>query len=94
MPASNPAVVLLPQGSRTGQWRYAKRAHADLSGRFSMKGIIPGTIDFSPSRQSSIASSPILIFSRALKIAASQSMFAKATLNLRLDAIPAEESTP
>jgi protocatechuate 3,4-dioxygenase beta subunit len=42
MPAPDMRVVLLPVSSRRGQSRFFRRAITDASGRFTMKGIIPG----------------------------------------------------
>ena len=42
MPAPDTRVVLLPTGNRRGQPRFFKRAITDQSGRFTMKGVIPG----------------------------------------------------
>jgi hypothetical protein len=42
MPAPETRVVLLPAGNHRGQSRFFKRAITDQSGRFSLKGVIPG----------------------------------------------------
>ena len=42
MPASGAMVVLIPQGTHGSQFRFYKRSATDQSGRFSIKGIVPG----------------------------------------------------
>lgn len=94
MPASNATVVLLPQGSRTGEWRYAKRANTDQSGRFSMKGSIPGdyrVLAFQAVERSSLSDPDFL--ERFQDRGESIHVREGDTLNIDLDAIPADEST-
>lgn len=42
MPVSGALVVLIPQGGRGGQMRFYRRSSTDQSGRFTIKGIVPG----------------------------------------------------
>ncbi len=95
MPASNATVVLLPQGSRAGQWRYARRANTDQSGRFSMKGIIPGdyrVLAFQAVERGLLSDPDFL--ARFEDRGESVHVREGDTLNVSLDAVPAEESTP
>lgn len=95
MPASRASVVLIPQGIHSNQPRYSRRATTDQSGRFSIKSIVPG--DYR-----------ILAFQAVERIMLSDPEFIQRfedrgesihvregdTLNLSVDAIPAEESMP
>ena len=93
-PASNATVVLLPQGSRTGEWRYAKRANTDQSGRFSMKGIIPGdyrVLAFQAVERSSLSDPDFL---ERFQDRESIHVREGEMVNVSLDAILADESTP
>jgi len=95
MPASSASVVLLPQGTRSYQSRYARRAVTDQSGRFSMKSIIPGDykiLAFQAVERSSLSDPEFL--ERFKDRGESVHVREGDTLTISLDAIPAEESTP
>jgi len=95
MPASSASVVLLPQGNRSYQSRYARRAVTDQSGRFSMKSIIPGDykiLAFQAVERSSLSDPEFL--QRFEDRGESVHIREGDTLSISLDAIPAEESTP
>jgi len=95
MPASGASVVLIPQGARTNQLRFGKRSVTDQSGRFSMRSIVPGDykiLAFQAVERSFLSDPEFL--ARFEDRAESIHIREGDTLNLSLDAIPAEESIP
>ncbi len=95
MPAAGAAVVLVPQGSRKGLERYSRRSLTDQSGRFSMKSIIPGDykiLAFEGVDRSFLADPDFL--QRFEDRGESVHLQEGDTLNISLDAIPADESSP
>lgn len=95
MPAAGAWVVLTPQGSRRNQTRFSKRAISDSSGRFSIKGIVPGDykiLAFQVVERNSLADPDFL--ERFEDRGESIHLREGDAPNLSLDAIPAEESVP
>jgi hypothetical protein len=95
MPASGASVVLIPQGGRSNQLRFGKRSVTDQSGRFSMKSIVPGDykiLAFQAVERSFLSDPEFL--ARFEDRGESIHIREGDTLNVSLDAIPADESIP
>jgi hypothetical protein len=96
---SNPApgafVILVPEGSRSSQFRFYKRSTADQSGRFSIRGIVPGDYKaialINPDRSSLFDTDFLQQFADRGETLHLQE---GSTLTVSLDAIPADEATP
>ena len=95
MPASGALVALLPQGSHNRRFSFYKRSMTDQSGRFSIKGIVPGDYKVvalvGVERSSAMDPDFLLQFEdRAESVHVQEG----STLTIALDATPADEATP
>jgi hypothetical protein len=95
MPAAGAWVVLTPQGNRRNQTRFSKRAITDSSGRFSIKGIVPGDykiLAFQVVERNSLSDPAFL--ERFDDRGETVHLREGDAPNLSMDAIPADESVP
>jgi Carboxypeptidase regulatory-like domain len=95
MPANGAAVVLVPQGSRKGLDRFSRRSITDQSGHFSMKSVIPGDyriLAFEGVDRTLLMDPDFL--QRFEDQGESMHLQEGDSLNVSLDAIPADESSP
>ncbi len=94
-PASGASVILVPEGSRGSQYRFYKRSTADQSGRFSIRGIVPGdykAIALMNADRSSLFDPDFL--QQFADRGETLHLQEGSTLTVSLDAIPADEATP
>jgi large repetitive protein len=94
-PAAGAAVVLIPEGIRKTQPRYYRQLTTDQSGRFSMRGIIPGdyrVLAFEDLERGAYLNPDFL--QRFEDSGESVQLQEGANLNVRLDVIPASETSP
>jgi hypothetical protein len=94
-PASGAFVILVPEGSRSSQYRFYKRSMVDQSGRFSIRDIVPGdykAIALMNAERSSMFDPDYLqqFADRGETVHLQEG----STLTVSLDAIPADEATP
>ncbi|HEY4904371.1 MAG TPA: carboxypeptidase regulatory-like domain-containing protein [Candidatus Sulfotelmatobacter sp.] len=94
-PAAGASVVLVPEGTRTAHTRYYRQSMTDQSGRFSMKSIVPGDYKVFAFEDLERGASlnpdflqPFEDRSRSVHLQEG------GDLNLRLEAIPASETSP
>ena len=94
MPAAGALVALLPEGSRSSHNSFYKRSVADQSGRFSIKGIVPGDYKVIAllGVERSFAMDPDFL-QQFEDRGESVHLQEGSTLSLTLDATPADEAT-
>lgn len=94
-PAPGASVVLIPEGGRRAQTRYYKQSMTDQSGRFVMRGIVPGdymVLAFEDLERGAYLNPDFLqqFEDRGESVHLQEGGY----LNVRLDVIPASETTP
>jgi hypothetical protein len=95
MPAAGALVVLVPQGARKGRESFSKRSSADQSGHFTMKGIAPGEykiVAFEIADRS-LLSDPEFV-ERFEDRGETVHLGEGDAVNVNLEAIPADETSP
>ena len=95
MPASGAMVVLIPQGTHGSQFRFYKRSTTDQSGRFSIKGIVPG--DYKVLALEGFERGPLAdpdFLQQFEDRGEAVHLQEGGTVNVSLDAILAEETSP
>jgi Carboxypeptidase regulatory-like domain len=94
-PAAGAFVILVPEGNRSSQFRFYKRSMVDQSGRFSIRGIVPGDYKaialMNPDRSVLFDTDFLQQFADRGETVHLQE---GSTLTVSLDAIPADEATP
>jgi uncharacterized surface anchored protein len=94
-PASGAFVILVPEGTRSAQYRFYKRSVADQSGRFSIANIVPGdykAIALLNPERSSLYDPDFL--EQFVDRGETVHLQEGSTATVNLDAIPADETTP